>query len=147
MVFQGLLQPRTKYLRKTLVFMWRRALREASSFYWESFAGAGKILVLGNFFGGVRRQCGGLQLHEILTLLSIVNCEVLIRLATREATRTHQFITNNQASFHLWGKKKLVKHQNFSKYYDHSCRLLKILFPFHLKCKGFSKHKHEYACL
>ena len=112
------------------------------------FCGCWQNTGIGKFFlGGVRRQCGGLQLHEILTLLRIVNCEVLIRLATREATRTHQFITNNQASFHLWGKKKLVKHQNFSKYYDHSCRLLKILFPFHLKCKGFSKHKHEYACL
>ena len=51
-------------------------------------------------------------LHEILTLLRIVNCEVLIR----SATRTHQFITNNQASFHLWGKEKLVKHQNMIKH-------------------------------
>ena len=54
--------------------------------------------------------------RQILTLLRIVNCEVLIRSATREATRTHQFITNNQASFHLWGKEKLVKHQNMIKH-------------------------------
>ena len=33
----------------------------------------------------------------------------------------NQFITNNQVSFHLLGKEKLVKHQEFSKYYDHGC--------------------------
>ena len=43
------------------------------------------------------------------------------RWATREGTRIYQFITNNLASFHLWRKKKLVKHQKFLKYYDHCC--------------------------
>ena len=32
------------------------------------------------------------------------------------------FITNNHASFHLWGKENLVKHQKVSKYYDHDYR-------------------------
>ena len=37
---------------------------------------------------------------------------MLTRSATRDATRIYQFVTNNQASFHLWYKEKLVKHQN-----------------------------------
>ena len=53
-----------------------------------------------------------LQIHEVLTLS---------RSATGEATRIYQFITNNEASFHFWLKENLVKHQNFSKYYDHGC--------------------------
>ena len=32
----------------------------------------------------------------------------------------YQFITNNQAPFHLWLKEKLLK-QKFSKDYDHGC--------------------------
>ena len=32
------------------------------------------------------------------------------------------FITKDIASFHLWWKKNLVKHQKVSKYYDHDCR-------------------------
>ena len=38
--------------------------------------------------------------------------EVLSRSATREATFVYQVMTNNQASFHLWWKKNLVKHKN-----------------------------------
>ena len=34
------------------------------------------------------------------------------------------FITNNDASFHLWGKESLVKYQKVSKCYDHNCRFL-----------------------
>ena len=49
------------------------------------------------------------------------NSEVLSRSATRSPTRIHQFITNNQASFHLWWNENLVKHQKFSKYYDDGC--------------------------
>ena len=32
------------------------------------------------------------------------------------------FINNHHASFHLWGKGKLVKHQEVSKYYESDCR-------------------------
>ena len=39
----------------------------------------------------------------------------LSRSVTHEATRIYRFITNNQVSLHL------VKHQKFSKYYDHGC--------------------------
>ena len=34
-------------------------------------------------------------------------------LATRIPTLAYQFVTNKQASFHLWWKEKLVKHQKF----------------------------------
>ena len=37
------------------------------------------------------------------------------------ATCIYQFIANNQSSFHLRLKKNLVKHQNFSRYYDQCC--------------------------
>ena len=33
------------------------------------------------------------------------------------------FISNNRASFHLWSKENLVKHQRVSKYYENDCRL------------------------
>ena len=33
------------------------------------------------------------------------------------------FISNNRASFHLWGKENLVKHRKVSKYYETDCRL------------------------
>ena len=36
------------------------------------------------------------------------------------------FITNNHASFHLWWKENLAKHQKASKYYENDCRYLKI---------------------
>ena len=32
------------------------------------------------------------------------------------------FVANNYASFHLWWKENLLKHQKVSKYYDHVCR-------------------------
>ena len=36
------------------------------------------------------------------------------------------FISNNCASFHLWWKENLVKHQKVSKYYENDCRLFQI---------------------
>ena len=47
----------------------------------------------------------------------------LSRLATREAIRIYHV---NHAFFHLWRKKKLVKHQKVSKHYDHDCRLVRV---------------------
>ena len=44
-----------------------------------------------------------------------------MRSATRETTCINQLITNSKASFHLWEKEKLMKHQKFSKYYDYGC--------------------------
>ena len=45
------------------------------------------------------------------------------------------FISNNCTSFHLWWKKKLVKHRKISKYYEIDCRSLKLL---HLETKPLS---------
>ena len=39
------------------------------------------------------------------------------------------FVTDNNASFHLWLKESLVKHQKVSNYYDHDC-LQNFLFLF-----------------
>ena len=39
-------------------------------------------------------------------------------MATRQATRIYQFITNNKASLRLWWKKNLVKHQQVTKYHE-----------------------------
>ena len=36
------------------------------------------------------------------------------------------FITNNRASYHLWWKETLVKHQKVSKYYENDCRYIKL---------------------
>ena len=37
------------------------------------------------------------------------------------------FVTNNHASFHLWWKENLVKHQEVSKYYVHDCGYFLIM--------------------
>ena len=63
------------------------------------------------------------------------------------------FVSNNQASFHLWWKEKLVKHQNVSKYYENdSSSLLSLTNNFTVgltnnfaglhksKCKDFKSH-------
>ena len=39
------------------------------------------------------------------------------------------FITNNHASFHLWWKENLVKHQKVSKYCDHDCGCVCVKRP------------------
>ena len=60
----------------------------------------------------------------ILNFPNFLTSYVLSRSATRSATRIYQFITNNQASFDLWRKENLAKHQKFSKY-DYGCSYLK----------------------
>ena len=41
---------------------------------------------------------------------------VFRHMATPEATRIYQFITNNHALFHLWWKENLLNHQKFSEF-------------------------------
>ena len=74
--------------------------------------------------------------------LNFLRSYVLSRSATREATfeatRIYQFVTNNQASFHLRWNEKLVKHQEFSKYYYHGCRCsnpVTLLFWLKVSCR------------
>ena len=50
------------------------------------------------------------------------------------------FITNNHASFHLWSKDNLVKHQKVSKYYDQEYSLVCSVDLFHI-----SKSDYMYA--
>ena len=36
------------------------------------------------------------------------------------------FVSSNRASFHLWLKKNMVKHQKVSKYYENDCRFIRF---------------------
>ena len=47
--------------------------------------------------------------------LHFLSC-VFRHMATPEATRIYQFITNNHALFHLWWKKNLLNHQKISEF-------------------------------
>ena len=116
MVFQGLLQPRTKYLRKTLVFMWGGGTAGGVQFLLGVFCGCWHNTATGNFFFVLegRGWEGSAVGYTPWNFDIIEDCELWSLI--RSATRTHQFITNNQASFHLWGKGKLVKHQNMIKH-------------------------------
>ena len=57
------------------------------------------------------------------------------------------FISNNHTSFHLWGKKNLVKHRKVSKHYETVClQNLLLLFKFVLTAK-LAKSIHIYAII
>ena len=51
-------------------------------------------------------------------------------------------MSNNGASFHLWGKGNLVKHQNVSKYYENDCLQKFILLFMSLLTAEFVKRSH-----
>ena len=105
-----LLRARTNYLRRTLVSIWNSII----------------LLVLTKFHFEEEDWAlafNSMKFDIILNFPNFLRSQVLSRLATREATRIYQFITNNQALFHLWWKKNLVKRQQFSKYYDHVVHL------------------------
>ena len=52
------------------------------------------------------------------------------------------FISNNCASFHLWGKGNLLKHEKVSKYYESGCmKNLLLLFMF-LLTAPIDKNSH-----
>ena len=63
------------------------------------------------------------------------------RLGTR-LSRIYQFVTNNQASIHLWWKENLVKRQKFSKYYSHGCSWTSPGCSYHLEL-----HWHSFYIL
>ena len=52
------------------------------------------------------------------------------------------FINKNHASFHLWWKEDLVKHQKVSKYYDHHCQKNILLFFMSLSTALIVKNIH-----
>ena len=63
------------------------------------------------------------------------------RLGTR-LSRIYQFVTNNQASIHLWWKENSVKRQKFSKYYGHGCSWTSPGCSYH-----FELHWHSFYVL
>ena len=64
------------------------------------------------------------------------------RLATREATRIYQIITNNHASFHLWRKENLLNDQKVSKNYEHDCLKDFLLIFISLLTASIVKNSH-----
>ena len=55
------------------------------------------------------------------------------------------FISNNRASFHLWGNEKLVKHQKVSKYYENDYLQNFLLHFMFLLTATFVKNSHIQA--
>ena len=53
------------------------------------------------------------------------------------------FITNNRASFHLWWKENLVKHQKVSKYYNHDCSYEQFKFQRSLLSSYYCSKSHH----
>ena len=52
------------------------------------------------------------------------------------------FIGNNRASFHLWRKENLVKHQKVSKYYETDCLQNFLFFCMFLLTTKIVKNSH-----
>ena len=99
------LQSVTKYLRLTLVFARKRALRERFDFYF--------LVGLTNFLfcqGDCTLRYHSMEFRHFPDILVYT-----------------MFVSNNRASFHLWWKGNLVKPQKVSKYYENECKLRKVL--------------------
>ena len=79
-----------------------------------------------------QRNTGKVQFQEIFTSTGKVSISGE-GLNTPEATGIYQFITNNQALFHLCWKGNLLNHQNVPNYYEHDCS---FLFRKFLLCYG-----------
>ena len=52
---------------------------------------------------------------------NFLRSQVLSCWATCKATLIYEFITNNQASFHLWWNENLLNHEKVLQYYEHDC--------------------------
>ena len=103
----------TKYLRLTLAFRWSSSLHEKFNLFFKSFS-----LVLIKFW--LWQEDWALGYHSVKFWdFSDISGQLVYTM----------FITNNCASFHLWWKKNLVKHQKVSKYYENYCRYY-ILYNF-----------------
>ena len=106
------LQSWTKYMRKTLVFMWNRRFPGDSYRYWQNF-----------YFGGRTKHetIISWSFEIFLIFPNFLRSYVLSHSATCEATRIYQFITNNHASFYFLVKVKFAQPSKVSKYYEHDC--------------------------
>ena len=106
-----------KYLRLTLVFMWISALRKGLiSVLQEFFASINKFFHLTGRLGTRLSFFGGLALSSCF-LISKGPKSYVVRQLLRHVLYT-MFLSNNRASFQLWWKESLVKHQKVSK--DHA---------------------------
>ena len=81
----------------------------------EFFAMIGKIFIL---VGGMRT---GVSFYRVWKLSWYFLISSVVRELVRQLVYT-MFIGNNRASFHLWWKENLVKHQKVLKYYENDCR-------------------------
>ena len=106
-----------KYLRLTLVFMWISALRKGLiSVLQEFFASINKFFHLTGRLGTRLSFFGVLALSSCF-LISKGPKSYVVRQLLRHVLYT-MFLSNNRASFQLWWKESLVKHQKVSK--DHA---------------------------
>ena len=83
---------------------------------WGGLAGAQRIMLAAWHRWPLRHVSDILQAEEAFTV------EEYKHTNTHTHTHTHtMFVSNNRASFHLWRKEKLVKHQNVSRYFENDC--------------------------
>ena len=55
------------------------------------------------------------------------------------------FVSNNCASFHLWWKENLIKHEKILKYYENDCLQNFLMLFMYLLIAKFAKKSHIYA--
>ena len=121
-------QTRFRLIVQLLIsFVRRHSFSAALHFRW-GFYHAGSLFAMhsADGFSGLRwgpRSCGrvgcawsiwGVGVFKSFLLMSYTNIVVDIG--------NTMFISNNRASFYLWWKENLVKHQKVSKYHGNDCR-------------------------
>ena len=71
----------------------------------------------------------------------VIRIKEVVRQLVRQLVYT-MFISNFRASFHLWWKENLLKHQRFSKYYKNDCLQNFLLHYMSLLRAKFVKSSH-----
>ena len=89
----------------------------SGDFYWQNFNFGGELSARQQFYEAF---------SVFLMFFNFLRSQAWSRLTTREAVPIHKFITNNQASFHLWWKENMLNHQRVSKYYELGCRFISL---------------------
>ena len=112
-------------------------LGRALVFVWGGVAHCGGNLI--SVFRGISTGAGGIPVSgggAWRRAIAVWSFEVFLIFPNfprssplgRSATGIYQFITNNDASFHLWWKKNLLNYQKVSKYYEYTCRFVWCFF-------------------
>ena len=117
------LQSFTGCLGQALVFVWGSALRGGFNFcfpgdFYRCWRNS-------HFWGGAWRRAMAVWSFEVFLIFPNFPRSSLLG---RSATGIYQFITNNDASFHLWWKENLLNYQKVSKYYEYTCRFVWCFF-------------------